>query len=333
MLDVKLSRPMSASMMTAEMPTKPRPKLHWAAVPEAGFSIGLWFVYACHAVFGRAPYRVLMWPVSWYFVAVRPLARRASIEYQRRLGVLASNASGWQSWRAAARHVHHFADALLDKALVWTGGLNLAGTRFEVDPRFDAAVANERGGVLVVAHVGNLEVLRRLGERIKQLRLHILVHTRHAERFNRMLSRMNPQSAERLLQVTDIDTITIAHLAARVERGDFVVLAADRVPVTSERVLDVPFLGADAPFPIGPWVLAAALDCPVYWLACYQRPADQRRYTLVCEQLRERVVLPRATREVALRDVIADYVRCLERACREAPLAWFNFFSFWRTSG
>jgi len=77
-------------------------------------------------------------------------------------------------------------------------------------------------------------------------------------------------------------------------------------------------------------VLAAALGCPVYWLACYQRPADRGRYTLVCELLRERIVLPRKTRDAALREVIADYARYLERACREAPLAWFNFFPFWR---
>jgi predicted LPLAT superfamily acyltransferase len=316
-------------MDAVDMRSNPRPT-HWASVPEAGLTIGLWFVYACHAVFGRVLYRALMWPVSWYYVAVRPLARRVSIDYQQRLGVLAADVGWWRAWRAAARHVRHFADVLLDKALVWTGGLDLDEIRREVDPHFDLAVDANRGGVLVVAHFGNLEVLRRLGERAKQLRLHILVHTRHAERFNRMMTRVNPQSAERLLQVTEVDTATIAHLAARVELGDFVVIAADRVPVTSERTLEVPFLGADAAFPIGPWVLAAALGCPVYWLACYQRPADRGRYTLVCELMRERIVLPRKTRDAALRDVIGEYVRYLERACREAPLAWFNFFPFWR---
>ena len=187
-------------MTAVDMQSNPRPT-HWASVPEAGLTIGLWFVYACHAVFGRVLYRALMWPVSWYFVAVRPLARRASIDYQQRLGVLTGDMGWWSAWRAAARHVRHFADALLDNALVWTGGLELDEVRREVDPRFDRAVDENRGGVFVVAHFGNLEVLRRMGEYAKQLRLHILVHTRHAERFNRMLTRVNPQSAERLLQV------------------------------------------------------------------------------------------------------------------------------------
>ena len=306
--------------------------LHWALVPEAGLTLGLWLMYGCHALFGRAPFRALMWPVSWYYITVRPVARHASIEYLTRLGKLPADAVIWRQWRAAAQHVHSFADVLLDKALVWTGGLDLEGTRYEVDPRFDDAVDNNRGGVLVVAHFGNLEVLRRIGERAKALRLHILVHTKHAERFNRMLTRMNPQSAKRILQVTEIDAATIAHLAARVEMGDFVVIAADRVPVTSERIIDIPFLGALAPFPVGPWVLASALGCPVYWLACYRRAAERDRYTLVCELLHERVELPRATRQAALRAVVGDYARRVERACRESPLSWFNFYSFWRKS-
>lgn len=327
-----MTGPGTVDLPTAQdMPADQRSNSHWAFLPESGRTIGLWFMYLSYVVIGRPLFRLLAWPASWYFIAMRPVARYASIEYQQRLGVLPADASDWKCWRSAERHVRRFADALLDKALVWTGGLGLDEIRREVDPRFDEAVAANRGGVLAVAHFGNLEVLRRLGERAKQLRLHILVHTKHAERFNRMLTRMNPQSAERLLQVTDVDTATIAHLAARVELGDFVVIAADRVPVTSERVADVPFLGGDAAFPIGPWVLAAALDCPVYWLACYQRPEDRGRYTLVCELLRERVVLPRKTREAALREVIADYVQFLERACREAPLGWFNFFPFWRT--
>ncbi len=319
-------------MSSVNVSTDRRSDSHWASLPESGSTAWLWIRYLSYVWIGRPLFRLLVWPASWYFITVRPVARRASIEYQRRVGVLAADSSAWQAWRAAGVHVRHFADTLLDKALVWTGGLALDGIRREVDPRFDEAVDENRGGVLVVAHFGNLEVLRRMGERAKQLRLHILVHTRHAERFNRVLTRMNPQSAERLLQVTEVDTATIAHLATRVELGDFVVIAADRVPVTSERVLDVPFLGADAAFPIGPWVLAAALGCPVYWLACYQRPADRGRYTLVCELMSERIVLPRKTRDAALREVIADYVRCLERACREAPLAWFNFFPFWRSS-
>ena len=195
-----------STVSSVNVSTDRRPDSHWASLPESGSTAWLWIVYLSYVWIGRPLFRLLVWPASWYFIAVRPVARRASIEYQRRVGVLAADSGAWQAWRAAGVHVRHFADTLLDKALVWTGGLALDGIRREVDPRFDEAVDENRGGVLVVAHFGNLEVLRRMGECAKQLRLHILVHTRHAERFNRMLTRMNPQSAERLLQVTEVDT-------------------------------------------------------------------------------------------------------------------------------
>ena len=264
-------------MSSVNVSTDRRPDSHWASLPESGSTAWLWIMYLSYVWIGRPLFRLLVWPGSWYFITVRPVARRASIEYQRRVGVLAADSSAWQAWRAAAVHVRHFADTLLDKALVWTGGLALDGIRREVDPRFDEAVDENRGGVLVVAHFGNLEVLRRMGERAKQLRLHILVHTRHAERFNRMLTRMNPQSAERLLQVTEVDTATIAHLATRVELGDFVVIAADRVPVTSDAIAPaapahrVPLAGvrvSDVPFSAPTLRFRLAHGCsPPRWVA------------------------------------------------------------------
>jgi predicted LPLAT superfamily acyltransferase len=103
----------------------PRSRLHWAALPEAGMSAGLWFLYGCHRLFGRGLYRALMWPVSWYFICVRSVARRASIDYLSRIGEITVGAGRFAAWSAAARHVRSFADALLDKALVWTGGLDV----------------------------------------------------------------------------------------------------------------------------------------------------------------------------------------------------------------
>lgn len=305
------------------------PDTHWARIAEAGAAAGLWFLYGVYRVGGRRLYRALTWPVALYFVIARPLARRSSIEYLVRVGVLAADAPWWRRWAAATRHVAEFADALLDKVLAWTGALDLTDAQVDADPRFLDAVAARRGGVLVVAHHGNLEALRLLGRRLPALRLNILVHTRHAQRFNRMLARLNPESAANLLEVTELDAALAADLALRVERGEFVVLAADRVPVSGlAHTRNAPFLGAPAAWPIGPWVLAASLRCPVYWLGCVK--GDDERYTLHCERLLDELRLPRHGRDAALAAAIGTFVRRLEQACRAAPYAWFNFYPFWQ---
>ena len=89
----------------------------------------------------------------------------------------------------------------------------------------------------------------------------------------------------------------------------------------------MPFLGAPASFPTGPYLLAAALGCPVYLgFGLYHEP---NRYALYCEPFAERVVLPRATRAEAVRDHVARYAARLEHFCRLAPYNWFNFYDFW----
>ena len=44
-------------------------------------------------------------------------------------------------------------------------------------------------------------------------------HTRHAERFNAVLRRLNPDSRVQMLQVTEIDPGTAQRLAEHVGRG------------------------------------------------------------------------------------------------------------------
>lgn len=313
-----------------------RAGVHWFSVQEAGLSIGLWFLYAVYRIGGRALFHLVLWPVAWYYAATRRVARAASREYLERIGELTAQSSAWMRWRCVTRHIFAFADVMLDKALVWTGALDLSHARIEVDPQVDAVLSSgERGGVFVVAHHGNLEAMRAFSKRLPKLKMTILVHTKHAQRFNNVLTRLNPESAANLVQVTEIDAAVAAGLAACVERGEYVVIAADRVPVSGlARTVTVPFLGAPAPFPSGPWILAAALDCPVYWLGCAQeqQPDGRSAYTLRCELLTERVSLPRARRAEALQAVVSAYAAQLEACCRRAPYAWFNFYPFWATA-
>ena len=304
---------------------------HWAALGEAGLSAGLWLLWFVHRLLGRWGFRVLLAPAIVWFVAVRPVARRASIDYLLRVGALPEGATRPRRWLAATRHFASFAEIVLDKALVWGGGLDVAGAPVDVDPRFVEAVAARRGGVLVVAHVGNLEALRAFGRRLPSLRLNVLVHSANSTRFVRMLERLDARSALDLLQVTEVDAAMAAMLAERVARGEWVVIAADRVPVgAGGRTVTVPFLGAPAAFPVGPWVLARALGGPVYWLSCLKHGDG---YRLRCEHFADAIVLPRDGRERAIAEVVGRYATRLEATCRLAPYQWFNFYPFWERRG
>jgi len=100
------------------------------ALPEAGLSIGLWFLFGCHRLFGRGLYRGLIWPVAWYSLHRDQYPQRLD-RISARVGALAPEAGHLAAWRAAARHVRSLADALIDKTLVWTGRFKLVDTRIE----------------------------------------------------------------------------------------------------------------------------------------------------------------------------------------------------------
>jgi predicted LPLAT superfamily acyltransferase len=164
------------------------------------------------------------------------------------------------------------------------------------------------------------------------MKLTVLVHTVHAERFNRMLERLSPGRGISLMQVTEITPATAVLLAERVGRGEFVAIAGDRVPIVAGRAsaVQVPFLGHEAPWPTGAYMLASLLKCPLYALGCI-REGDAHH--VVFERLAERVVLPRSDRVGASAVIAADFARFVTRLVARAPFEWFNFFSFWNQPG
>jgi predicted LPLAT superfamily acyltransferase len=93
-----------------------------------------------------------------------------------------------------------------------------------------------------------------------------------------------------------------------------------------ERVSRVPFLGHDAPFPQGPYVLAHLLECPVYLMFCLRH---RRSYSLYFEKFADRIILPRRDKSLAIAQWAASYARRLESFCLIDPLQWYNFFDFW----
>ncbi len=53
-------------------------------------------------------------------------------------------------------------------------------------------------------------------------------------------------------------------LQDKMQKGEWVIVAADRVPVQSDRVQHVDFLGESAAFPQGAWILANLLQSACY---------------------------------------------------------------------
>ncbi|QBK05258.1 acyltransferase [Hylemonella gracilis] len=311
---------------------------HWADIGESTFATGLLFLYGVHRWLGRWPFRLFLYPVVFYYWASRPLARRASLDYLRRLQAARAVFPRPPGGRQGLHHFLAFADSLLDKLLALSGRYRFEHMRFTGREPVLAMIQRGQGGIFVTAHVGCLELCRAAAaDYAHPFQLTVLVHTAHAERFNRILQRLGQADGAastprvQLMQVSEITPATAVLLAEKVARGEFVAIAGDRVPVTASKTVRVPFLGAQAAFPIGPYVLAALLRCPLYLMACTRVTLGGGRHTyqLHFECLAEHATLPRASRDAALTELATRYARSLEDTVARSPYDWFNFYPFW----
>lgn len=289
---------------------------HWAHLGERGAVWGLRLTAAAYRLLGRGTALAVLAPAVLYFCLSGTRQRRASYAF---LGRVWRRQPGFGE---VFRHFLDFAARGLDTLAAWSGRLPPGAVRM-VTPTLP-----EGGALLVVSHHGNVELSRAAMAPELRERLTVLVHTRHAENFNRVLREFRPEAAARLAQVTNLGPDTAVALQDRVERGEWVAMAGDRVPVLSKgRVCRVPFLGQEAAFSQGPWLLAALLGCPVWLLFCRRTGPDQ--WELALEPFAERITLPRGAREKVLAEHCAAYAARLERECRADPLQWYNFFDFW----
>ena len=161
-----------------------------------------------------------------------------------------------------------------------------------------------------------------------------VLYEKNAEGFTRVMRTVAPESRIDVVPVDKMGAETAVQLSDAIQSGAWVAIAADRTPVTSDRrtirTVTIPFLGTPAEFPAGPWVLASLLGCEV-WTLFASRDGDAFRVSF--EKLADRVTLPRASRNDAIRRYALDFAERLQREVIHSPLEWFNFYDFWQGAG
>jgi predicted LPLAT superfamily acyltransferase len=302
-------------------------KEHWAEHKERG-SFWLMKLMAFGVrMLGRRLLSPVLYGIVLYFFLFGRSARKSAWQYQQRLADWsARNELRPTHWRVFGQFMA-FADSMLDKLDVWNGKL-----RFEqidiVDPALlRNQLRGKRGQMLVGAHLGNLEVCRALAELGEKVTMNVLVHTKHAERFNRLLGEAGATHL-RLIQVSELDPVIMLQLNQRLDRGEWLAIAGDRVPLHGGRTVRVDFLGHPAAFAQGPWLLAGLLKCPVNLLLCLK---NKGRYRVIIEPFAEAILWKRSDREQVIAQWTARYAERLGQYCLEAPQQWFNFYPYWKT--
>lgn len=304
---------------------------HWASLQETSAVLGIRILTWVYRIFGRWAFRLLLRPVVTYYFLGGRIARNASLDYLRRLGRRYPELGLSGGWPESYRHFLSFGETLLDKIIVWTGSITPDQVDFPKRKLLLDLLEQKRGAILLSGHIGNLELCQAIAGMRGHIRLNILVHTKHAEKFNRLLGGSKGCATIQLIQVTELNPAIAIELQNKIERGEFLVLVGDRIPVNGSRIVQANFLGNNAEFPQGPYLLASLLRCPVYTLFCFNVDG---RFQIDLELFAESIRIPRTEpqRLQMLETLAQRYAERLETHCRATPLQWFNFYPYWSPS-
>lgn len=267
----------------------------------------------------------LFFIIFWYWLFSK-VARQASLEYLTRLHQFAGEKSPFNQVPTHANtyaHFMEFGECILDKIEGWLGHID--ESKLELNGHEHFREHYKKGAVIVVSHFGNIELLRAIKSDHSQ-KVNILVYQKHATKFNAFIKKLNSNADVNLVSVDDLGIETAVLLQEKLDNGEWIIVAADRVPIHSERVQTVEFLGENASLPQGGWILASLLKVPVLAVFCYRM---NKKFEVHIHKIADQVQFSRKDRMAEMQKTTRQYVALLEEHCLRVPYQWFNFFNFW----
>ncbi|WP_213992860.1 glycosyltransferase family 2 protein [Sodalis sp. dw_96] len=320
--------------MLPRIPALLRRRRHWSGMDERKGLLGMRFMLAVYRRLGRGVFNVLLRPVIAFYWLTGSVQRRASRQWLSQVSRYArSQGAVLPAPLSSYRHFLRFGGAMLDKIASWRGDL-LWGRDIDFAPGARDAIETSmrRGQLILASHLGDLEVCRAMAQQVSGVVINALVFTDNALRFKQLLEEIAPRAGVNLMPVNNIGPETAILLKQKLDAGEWVAIVGDRTAINPQRggvrrVIWSSFLGREAPFPQGPFVLAAALRCPVLLMFAIR---EQDKLRVYCEHFADPVMLPRTSRQAALQQVVDRYAERLGHFALKAPLDWFNFFDFWQ---
>lgn len=218
------------------------------------------------------------------------------------------------------RQFLNYGNSLVDKFLSVMGELDPLKFELQEEDIF-------KNAFFITTHVGNVEVMRslfQLQSEIEPKRVNIFLQADACKIFNDFLKTLELHIPEiEVFPVEEISPQTSIEISDRLQNGEIVFMAGDRLSAQNENVAyEAEFLNHKVKFPLGTLKFALMLNVPVYFIVCVK---DGKKYKIFTEKF----VSEKLKRSEKLEDLKLQYVKFLEKYTLLYPEQFFNFYDMW----
>jgi predicted LPLAT superfamily acyltransferase len=281
---------------------------------KAGYKI---FVFVVTTLGVLPAYFLLRFVAFYYFLFSWSSSRYTYNYFRRRLGFSIS-----RSLLNIYRNYYVFGQTLLDKIVVMAGIENRFTYDFDGEENLRAIVANGKGGILLSGHVGNWEAAGHLLKRL-DTRINVVMFDGEHERIKQYLGQVTGGRNFNVIVVSN-DLSHVYAISEALARNELICLHADRF-LEGNKTITKSFLGAQALFPAGPFLLAAGFNVPVSIVFAFKESATH--YHFYGSPLFQRQA---TENKIVFTDKLTDaFTSQLEQKVKMYPEQWFNYYNFW----
>lgn len=280
---------------------------------KTGYKIFVWLLRNA----GLKPAYALLHFVTVYYRLFVPAAINPLKDlYSKRLGYNKSDTN-----KLVKKNLLVFGQTLIDKIAVLAGvGDRLSFTHEGVE-NIEQIVKDGKGGILLSAHLGNWEVAGHLLKRV-EAPINIVMYDGEAEQIKEYMEQFDSKRSFNIIFIKD-DLSHIYEMSAALNRNELICLHGDRFR-PGNRTMIHEFLGEEAQFPAGPFILASKLKAPVCFVFAFKETNFQYHFYAFPGKVYE----GRGTQGMEV--MLNDYTKLVETMLKKYPAQWFNYFDFWK---
>ncbi|MCR4822320.1 MAG: hypothetical protein K5873_05560 [Treponema sp.] len=248
------------------------------------------------------------------------------------------NSFSKEKHKSSLAHICSFALNLVENLQSWAGKFSFENVTWQGNDIQDLVdnVDRGQGCLLLLSHLGNSQLLKglaSLGESGTKRKLNItsIMDSEITAGFGALQKKVNPDSDFHIISTNKIRPETIFLIQERLEKGELVVIAGDRISAHSKRYINLDFMGANARFPYGVFLLISLLNVPTYFVNGLRHKdiSLNPQYDMYVKKNPLNFECSRKEREERILQTAKNYVQNLEELTCPHPYQWYNFFDFW----
>lgn len=289
----------------------------WKGKTRGGMFGYMFFIYMLR-YFGVSAAYVLLAFVVCYFIPFAPKATASLWWYGRR--ILRYNR--WKTCLLLFRNYYRFGQVLIDRTALNAGKKQDYSFRFHNYPAFLEVLNKPSGVVMMGAHVGNWETGAPFFDDYGK-KINIVMYDAEHRRIKQLLEHYNIIHNYKIISINNNSLTHVFQIMKVLEQGEYVCFQGDRY-VNKEKLLTCRFMGEEAQFPLGPFLLAAKMRVPVvFYFAMRGKRKTYHFHFFVINKVEKE---PGKRPEQVL---LEQYVQALETILHRYPEQWFNYYPFW----